>query len=215
MPDVNVQYLYMHDVWCLINFIPIELNFTARGSLILKGLSETNVLIHWCTTCSSWIVRFYNAKQRTTSRMPHFLIGTVLLCQVWISLSCWGNSFFCQFGKPKSLVQTKNLKAESYFYYILHDTIILLTINCNSNTFTLSWSYSVISHTLVDEHSTGWHCSVPHSMTVSTVSHQWIILKQSISIYSRVTIRRAGKVDHFILTDFYRTCYEPEISWYV
>ena len=46
MSDVNVQYVYIHGVQCLINFIPIDLNFTARGSLILKGLSETNVLIH-------------------------------------------------------------------------------------------------------------------------------------------------------------------------
>ena len=50
MSDVNVQYLYIHDVQCLINFIPTELNFTGRGSLILKGLSETNVLIHWPTS---------------------------------------------------------------------------------------------------------------------------------------------------------------------
>ena len=93
--------------------------------------------------------------------------------------------------------------------------LILLTINSNSDTFTLSCSCSVISHTLVDEHSNSCHCSVPHSKTVTTISHQCIILKQLISLYRRVTICRAGKVDHFILTDFYFTCRKLEILWFV
>lgn len=66
---VNTWCAMYNLIWVTVHLIiPIELNFSARGSLI-PGL-ETNDLINWPT--GRLTVRFYNPKQRTTSRMPHF-----------------------------------------------------------------------------------------------------------------------------------------------
>ena len=60
------------------------------------------------------------------------LMTTKILCQVWISLRCFKNSFFCQFGKPNRLIHTQNLSAKSYF-----TTIYMKQLSCSPLTVTV------------------------------------------------------------------------------
>ena len=62
--------------WCaMYNLICYTILFQLNWIFVSEdhwsGL-ETNVLIHWPTCTGQWIVRFYNSKQRATSRLPHF-----------------------------------------------------------------------------------------------------------------------------------------------
>ena len=88
-----------------------------------------------------------------------------------------------------------------------------ITIDGSCNIL-VACAYSIVGHTSVGEASLSWHWSVPYS-SCATVRHWCIILKQLISMNSRLTISWAGDADDITLTDVRITYVQHDITWFV